>query len=346
MNIFMSYRRHDTSGYALGLRREFARNLPEAQVFLDVESLDAGVRWRDAIRDYVDRSDVMIIVIGDEWLETRDRQRKLENADDPVRLELEAAFARPEMHILPVLVEDAPMPPGHELPETVQALCDYHAHAIHDRTYDADVNALVERLGKLSQQLADMAEPSAPPQPAPLTRPRTPQAEPVPPAPNDSAYPSKITPRWLEQAVPGMGREQLLDLIRELLRRGWSHDDAFDWAISTSPLKPQQFPHRITPGWLAANVPLLSPAKLDKLVKTLESRGWKRDSIRTHVYANRQPGLAEPIPGRIATRWVEANAPLMTATEQEALAEALLARGWSEENLWYYLPYARLKQSD
>ena len=37
--IFISYRRQDTSGYALGFRRELSHSLPDVGVFLDVDDM-------------------------------------------------------------------------------------------------------------------------------------------------------------------------------------------------------------------------------------------------------------------------------------------------------------------
>lgn len=327
MDIFISYRRRDTAGYALGLKREFARALPDAKIFLDVESLDAGMRWRDVIRQHVELCDLMLVVIGDEWLVTRDGNKKIDSDDDPVRFELETGLARPGMAVIPILVEDASMPAARDLPEAVRPLCEYNSHAIHDRTYDQDLNTLVERLLRLSEEHE--------PDESPENRPNADL-----PAP-ESAYPSKITDRYLRQEVSGMGRDQLLALIAELLRRGWSHHDVFEEALRFSPLKPaNKVPARVTVAWLATNVPLLSPNRVTKLIKELRGRGWSEADIRTHVLGSRQPGLASPIPSRIAVPWVERNAPLMTADEQDELAAVLKEKGWSPEEIFSYLPNA------
>lgn len=327
MDIFLSYRRQDAAGYALGLKREFTRAFPDVQLFLDVQSLDAGMRWRDEIQKRIERCDVMLVIIGDEWLLTRDGNKKIDSPDDPVRLELETALARQGgIQIIPVLVEEACMPSARELPDQVKGLCEYNAHPIHDKTYDQDVNVLVERLTELFAEQAGTKQ---------RARPRALSPE----VSTSSPYPSKITDRYLREEVSGMGRDQLLALIAELLRRGWTHEDVFENALRFSPLKPpKKLPARITPVWLATNVPLLSPARIDKLVSTLRDRGWRDEDIRTYVWGNRQAGLASPLPKRISVSWVEANAPLMTPDEQTSLADALLQRGWSADEIHYYLP--------
>jgi len=341
VDIFISYRRQDTAGYALGLRRELARALPDAKVFLDVESLDAGMRWRQVICERVAQCDLMLVIIGDEWLVTRADEKKIDRKDDPVRFELEAAFSRPGMQLIPILVEDTPMPPVRELPESVRAMCDFSAHAIHDRTYDQDVNALLELLTRLSTQNEQAQAPPQPPRGA--TKAPPPPTGPEPPPVAETTLPSKITERYVYEIVPGMGRDQLLALIAELVRRGWDAEEIYEYGLSCSSLQPSKgFPARITLSWLAANVPLLSPNRVDKLIRELLKRNWSPEDVRSHVLGNRQAALAPPLPARIQESWVGRYAPLMTADEQDALAEALINKRWTVAEIRAYMPYARI----
>jgi hypothetical protein len=244
LELFISYRRQDTSGYALGLRRQFAQTLASARVFLDSQSIAAGMHWRDEIRERLSGCDVMLVLIGDEWLVMRDGQKKIEDENDPVRLELKHALGRKNIVVIPVLVEDAKMPSTRDLPVDVRRLCEFNAHAIHDRTYDQDVGSLIERLTSIAEKTD-----------APAAVPHPPDASP-PDTGTDAAWPSRITERFLEQEVSGMGRDQLLALIAELRRRGRTEEEIYDSALSFSPLQPlKRLPARITPAWLATNVP-------------------------------------------------------------------------------------------
>jgi hypothetical protein len=324
LEIFISYRRQDTSGYALGLRREFAKTLTSARVFLDVDSLEAGMRWRDEIRDRLDACDVMLVLIGDEWLVTRDGERKLHRENDPLRYELEYAFQRGGITIIPILLEDTKMPAIEQLPRPIARLSEIQAEAIHDRTYDGDVNRLIERLARIAE---------LPVKPSKGT----------PTAPTPAEFPPRITRRYLEQEVGGMGRDRLLELIAELRRRGWTDEEIYDGALSYSPLRPPtRFPNRITTEWLASNVPLLSPKRIAQLTTLMRRRHWSSDDIRTHVLGHRDGGLAEDIPSSIRLGWLERNVPLMTVDEQNRLAEVMLKRGWSEEEIRGHVPYAEL----
>lgn len=325
MEIFISYRRQDTSGYALALRREFRQALPSVRVFLDVESLDAGVRWRDEIGRRLTACDVMLVLIGDEWVTMRDGTKKIEQDNDPVRFEFEHVLRRDkQITIIPVLVEDARMPSPDDLPAAVRRLCDYNAHAIHDRTYDQDVNRLVEGLSKLADKTDDLPTPG----PGPPTGPKD----------TGSLFPARITERFLHQEVKGMGRDQLVALIVELKRRGWTDEETYEYALSFSPLQPpKRLPARVTPAWLATNVPLLSPQRIRDLTTALRSRGWSPEEIRRHVFEVRQGEIAEEIPARITYAWLERNAPLLTTDEQERLGDIMLDRGWSHDDIEHYV---------
>jgi hypothetical protein len=333
MDIFISYRRQDTSGYALGLRREFtqSQSLSSVQVFLDSASLAPGVRWREEIRGWLSRCEVMLVLIGDEWLVTRDGQKKIEQENDSVHFELELVLGRDDIRIIPVLLEEAKMPSPGMLPLSVRGLCEYEAHAIHDHSYDPDVNRLIEQLSRIADELGDTSG-SGP--------------HSTPEASDPSSYPSRITERYLEQEVSGMGRDQLRALMVELRRRGWTEEEIYDRALKFSPLQPpNRLPARITPAWLATNVPLLGPDRIRHLTAELLRRGWSSEGIRTHVFEHHQNGLAEEIPSRIQTGWLERNAPLMTSTEQDRLAEVMLARGWAPEEVQRYLPHAESLQA-
>lgn len=340
LDVFISYRRQDAAGYALAMRRELTREVPQVQVFLDVEDIDAGTRWRDVIRERVQRCDVMLVLIGDEWLVTRDGRRKIDLPDDPVRFELTTAMARPDVVVLPVLVEEARMPAASELPDDVAGLCEFGAHEVHDRTYDQDLFALLERLRGLSNARESTRKDNGLAKPAgPVTSTGTLQ-DPV------RDYPVKITEKWLREQVPGMGREQLLSLITELFRRGWKPGDVYDWAMTYSPLQPTQaLPGRITTLWLATNVPLLSPARVKRLVEELRGRGWSEHDVRVHVYGNRLAGLAPGLPSTIRTSYLERFAELMDLDEQDRLAAALVERGWDGAGIRQYVPYAHVPAS-
>jgi hypothetical protein len=109
--IFISYRRQDAPHLAGRLYDRLGEHFGQERVFMDVDSIEPGLDFGEIIERAVSSSAVMLVLIGDKWLTTTDprgRQR-LDNPDDYVRLEIEAALGR-EIRVIPVLVEGAAMP--------------------------------------------------------------------------------------------------------------------------------------------------------------------------------------------------------------------------------------------
>ena len=126
-NIFVSYRRADSDVIAGRIRDRLARAYGDQSVFMDIDNIPFGVDFRSHVQDVLDRGDVMIAVIGPNWLGRDEKgQSRLEDETDPVRLELEAALQR-KMPVVPVLVHDAKMPKPADLPPSMRDFAFYNA---------------------------------------------------------------------------------------------------------------------------------------------------------------------------------------------------------------------------
>ncbi len=86
--IFISYRREDTSASAGRFHDHLSARFASDQIFMDVDTLEPGVDFVDAIEKSVSSCDVLIAVIGKHWLTSSDEegQRRLDNPE--VRLHL------------------------------------------------------------------------------------------------------------------------------------------------------------------------------------------------------------------------------------------------------------------
>ena len=121
--IFISYRREETAYPAGWLCDRLIEHLGQGQVFKDVDSIQLGDDFVEVITAAVARCDVLLALIGDQWLTItgEDGRRRLENPDDFVRLEIEAALTR-NVRVIPVLVDGARMPRAGELPPSLAKL--------------------------------------------------------------------------------------------------------------------------------------------------------------------------------------------------------------------------------
>lgn len=150
--IFISYRREDSAGYAGRLRESLERRLGKGAVFRDVDALEPGQDFVDTIAVRLRDAKACLVLIGREWLDAEDAsgRRRLAQQNDYVRLEIATALEQPSMRVIPVLVEGTRMPATEELPETIQGLARRQAVSLRDESWDTDVQRFVSALDKRS----------------------------------------------------------------------------------------------------------------------------------------------------------------------------------------------------
>ena len=120
--IFISYRRNDDPYAARGINDALVNHFGEENVYFDLDALQAGLDWREQIDNMVAECDVMLVVIGDEWLQVDASGRsRLENEVDLVREEVSSALKR-DIPVIPILVGNATIPGKELLPEELEPL--------------------------------------------------------------------------------------------------------------------------------------------------------------------------------------------------------------------------------
>src|SRR5829696_9413922 len=147
--IFISYRRDETAYPAGWLFDRLAEHFGDAQVFKDVDSIELGDDFVEMITRAVGSCDVLLALIGDQWLTATDQhgQRRLDDPDDFVRLEIEAALTR-NVRVIPILVEGARLPRADELPPSLARLVRRQALELSPARFDFDTSRLLKVLDK------------------------------------------------------------------------------------------------------------------------------------------------------------------------------------------------------
>jgi hypothetical protein len=141
--IFISYRRDDTAGYARALYDALAREFGAERVFIDVDDIGAGLAFDEAIHQAVGASEVLLVLIGPRWLAGHDGGLpRLHQPDDFVRQEVVAGLAR-GMRVIPLLFDGAAMPGEAQLPGPLQPLARRQALVMDATRFAADTERLV-----------------------------------------------------------------------------------------------------------------------------------------------------------------------------------------------------------
>src|SRR6267378_1754055 len=138
--IAISYRRQDSSPVAGRLYDRLQAEFGKGSVFMDFDSIPYGVDFREHIKQTLQRAKVVVAIIGPEWCGGKElSNRRIDDPTDFVRLEVASALEN-GIPIIPVLVNNTPMPEAKNLPPELEGLAfrnglaldtgiDFHHHA-------------------------------------------------------------------------------------------------------------------------------------------------------------------------------------------------------------------------
>ncbi len=184
--IFISYRRQDSQSAAGRLADHLKEHMLGVPMFRDVETIEPGVDFVEAIGRALQSCDVLLAVIGPRWLDLvgPNGKRRLDNPNDYTRLEIVTALQRANVRVIPVLVEGAQMPDSDALPDDLKPLARRNAIELTDKRWEFDVSQLIETLNKV----LDIHTPTPKPGPRP----------PAPPQPDGRNWFQRLSPvaRW------------------------------------------------------------------------------------------------------------------------------------------------------
>jgi pterin-4a-carbinolamine dehydratase len=147
VSIFISYRRdYDALRAALldlvvrGTFNEPSKP-PKVSIYRDT-SQRLGVTWPKEVRERCGSADIVLVVIGPEWLEARDRfsRRRIDQPDDWVRQEIELAQ---NSTVIPIAFEGARIPPAEALPPSIAYLAERQGVAVRDQELERDLQPVL-----------------------------------------------------------------------------------------------------------------------------------------------------------------------------------------------------------
>jgi hypothetical protein len=119
--IAISYRREDSAAITGRIFDRLAARYGSDCVFRDVDNIPLGVDFREYISRTLAETDVTLVVVGKRWFGARRGNRRIDDPDDPVRVEVETAL-RTGMSVVPILVEGSAMPKADQLPDGLKDL--------------------------------------------------------------------------------------------------------------------------------------------------------------------------------------------------------------------------------
>ena len=156
--IFISYRRDDSTAAAGRIYDRLGAHFGRDSVFMDVDAIPFGVDFRQHLTDAVGACDILLAVIGEQWLTPR-----LQDAKDFVRIEIEAALKR-GIPVIPVLLGKTFMPREEDLPTALAGLSYRNAAPVDPgRDFHGHLDRLIRGIEHLGGKTATSKTVEAPP---------------------------------------------------------------------------------------------------------------------------------------------------------------------------------------
>jgi len=165
--IILSYRREDSAGVTGRIFDRLAQEFGADRVFMDIDSMPAGVDFHDHLQAILADCGALLVVIGKSWRSQRKGQpARIMDPDDWVRIEVETALER-AIPVIPLLIDGASLPGRDQLPESLWPLLRRNALPVDSgRDFHAQLSRLVRdlrlQLGPEAVQPAAMAADPAP----------------------------------------------------------------------------------------------------------------------------------------------------------------------------------------
>jgi hypothetical protein len=146
--IFISYRIADTLTQAGRLNDSLAKAFGKETVFYDKNQLEGGDKWPDKLSETVRKASVTLVLVGSpKWLGINEfGVRRIDDSEDWVRKEVEAALNDSNKLLIPILFNDAKLPPKEALPDTLKNLHNFQARIIREAHWEDDLQPLINLL--------------------------------------------------------------------------------------------------------------------------------------------------------------------------------------------------------
>lgn len=154
-NIVISYRRDDSKWIADRVFDRFESHYGKGNVFMDIDSIPFGLDFREHIRETLDRCDVMVALVGPNWIGRDQTGDHILNETDWVRIEIETALNK-KIPLIPLLIDGSRMPKPEELPGVLRNFVFRQSAAIDRDNFRAQMDKLI---ASIDQHLLNLKRP-------------------------------------------------------------------------------------------------------------------------------------------------------------------------------------------
>ena len=155
--IFVSYRQKETGWVTGRIVDRLNPHYGKESIFIDIDNISVGTDFRQRLNEVLQECDLMIAIVGPQWMGSLKITADVERENDWVRYEIAEALKR-DILVIPTLVDGAEMPKPGDLPDDLKDFAYRHAASMSGgKNFDANVEQLIR---DIDQAVADSARKS------------------------------------------------------------------------------------------------------------------------------------------------------------------------------------------
>jgi hypothetical protein len=119
-------------------------------VVIDVAAEGDADLLRGWVQRVVPQSAVVLVLIGDRWLDSQSGYRRIDDPNDIVRFEIELALSN-SIPLIPVMVDGVVFPTAAELPHSIRGLLEFKGYPVSNANWDRELNAISSAVSSVAR---------------------------------------------------------------------------------------------------------------------------------------------------------------------------------------------------
>ena len=154
--IFICYRSADTLELARYLYGRLEQEFGKQNVFFGETSIPKGVDFSKRLKERIKQANIVIILIGDQWVQILNERYENKAETDWVSYELKTALQKgPTERIIPVIEHNAPIPRASDLPPNIPRAARNKFHYLNMLKLSEEESEREEQINKLIEEITD-----------------------------------------------------------------------------------------------------------------------------------------------------------------------------------------------
>lgn len=146
-NIFINYRREDSSGYSLAIYNELIKWYDREMIFKDFNTIEPGEDFSESIENALNSCTILLVLVADNWMDILKKREERRGEPDFVRMEIATALSK-GVYTIPIVLNRASILIEDELPDDLKKIAKRQCLDLDPTRFETDFLKLVKVIDK------------------------------------------------------------------------------------------------------------------------------------------------------------------------------------------------------